>query len=105
MVIAAECLANPAFEGTKTDIAKEANVSRATLYRWMRNDDFIAIVNNLIDKYTSAELGMVWKALIKQCQAGNVNAMKLYFEVKNRELERLEKENTTADVPVVIDDI
>lgn len=84
MVIAAECLANPDFAGTKEDIAREAGVSRGTLYRWLRNPDFLEMVNHLIDQYTAAELGMVWKSLLGRCRAGDLAAIKMYFEMKDR---------------------
>lgn len=84
MIIAAECLANPAFDGTKKDIAQMAGIGETTLYRWLRKPEFIKIVNDLIDKYANAELGMIWKALAKECSKGNVQAMKLYFEVQDK---------------------
>lgn len=84
MVVAAECLANPAFGGTKDDIANMAGVSRSTLYRWFRNDEFIELVNSLINKYVTAEAGMVWKALLKECSSGNIQAIRLYFEMKEK---------------------
>lgn len=109
MAVAAECLANPAFQGTKEQIAQAAGVSCSTLYRWLRNDDFIKIVNNLIEKYSNAELGMVWKALARECSSGNVQAMKLYFEARGRaqqqeehrlhmELLKAQVEKTQAEV-------
>ncbi len=84
MAIAAECLANPDFTGTKEDIAKAAGVSRGTLYRWLRTPEFIEMVNYMIDQYTGAELGMVWKALLSRCRAGDLAAIRLYFEMKDR---------------------
>lgn len=91
MVIVAECLANPAFQGTKEEIAQAAGVSCSTLYRWLRNVDFIKIVNGLIEQYSSAELGMVWKSLARECASGNVQAMKLYFEARGRALQQEEQ--------------
>ena len=88
MVVAAECLANPDFQGTKQDIADAAGVARSTLHRWMRNPDFIRIVNELVEKYADAELGMVWKALSRKIQAGDVQAIKLYFELRQRSEEK-----------------
>lgn len=84
MAIAAELLANPDFSGTKEEIAREAGVSRATLYRWLRNPDFVALVNQLVAQYADAELAMVWKSLCKQIQAGNLQAIRLYFELRER---------------------
>lgn len=97
MVVAAECLANPDFQGTKQDIANAAGVARSTLHRWMRNPDFIKIVNELVEKYADAELGMVWKALTRRIQTGDVQAIKLYFELRQRsEEKRLEGIDTGA---------
>lgn len=84
MAIAAELLANSDFSGTKEEIAREAGVSRATLYRWLRNPDFVALVNQLVAQYADAELAMVWKSLCKQIQAGNLQAIRLYFELRER---------------------
>ena len=84
MAIAAELLANPDFSGTKEEIAREAGVSRTTLYRWLRNPDFVALVNQLVAQYADAELAMVWKSLCKQIKAGNLQAIRLYFELRER---------------------
>ncbi len=66
------------------EIAREAGVSRTTLYRWLRNPDFVALVNQLVAQYADAELAMVWKSLCKQIQAGNLQAIRLYFELRER---------------------
>lgn len=84
MAIAAELLANPDFSGTKSDIAEKAGVTSRTLYRWLRNPDFVALVNQLVAQYADAELAMVWKSLCKQIQAGNLQAIRLYFELRER---------------------
>lgn len=91
MLIAAECLANPDFKGTKQDIADRAGVTRMTLYRWLRNPEFIAIVNRLVSQYADAELGMVWKALSRKCQQGDIQAIKLYFELRKQKEMKSEK--------------
>ena len=81
----AEMLANPSCMLTDTEIIKECDVSRSTFYRWIReNESFSAYVNELIDKYTDAELGAVWKALICKCKLGDIQAIKLYFEMKGK---------------------
>ena len=84
MAIAAELLANPDFSGTKEEIAREAGVSRATLYRWLRNPDFVALVNQLVAQYAETDLAMVWNSLCTQLQAGNLQAIRLYFELRER---------------------
>lgn len=86
MAIAAELLANPDFSGTKSDIAEKAGVSSSTLYRWLRNPDFVALVNSLVMQYADAELSMVWKSFCKRIQEGDMQAIKLYFDLRERGL-------------------
>lgn len=99
----AQMLANPEFEGKKTDIISKTGVSHATLYRWLGDDEFKKYVSELIDEYTDAELGDVWKALIKRCKSGDIQAIKLYFELKGKYNQNV---NLKADSIVqIIDDI
>ncbi|MBQ8824184.1 MAG: hypothetical protein IJZ64_03030, partial [Ruminococcus sp.] len=79
--------ANPDFLGTKAEIAEKAGVTPRTLYRWLRNPDFVAIVNSIVSQYADAELSMVWKALCKRIQDGDIQAIKLYFELRERGLQ------------------
>jgi len=72
-------LANP--ELTKTDAIKKSGVSRETVYRWLKDPDFIHKINQKIVTYAGAEASEVWKSLIYQCKQGNVKAIKLYFEM------------------------
>ena len=48
----------------------------------MKNDNFLKYLNSQVDKYTSAELPGVWKALLRQCNMGNIAAIKLLFDMK-----------------------
>lgn len=86
----AEMLADPEFSGNKTELLKKAGVSRSTLYRWLKDSEFVNYVNELIDLYADGELGAVWKALINRCKAGDVQAIKLYFEIKGKYRQRIE---------------
>ena len=80
----AELLANPEEADTKTALCEKVGVSRETFYKWLKKKEFIDYVSELIDHYTDGELASVWKSLIKQCQLGNVAAIKLYFEMKGK---------------------
>ena len=89
---AAEMLANPDFDGTKTDLIEAVGVPRTTFYRWIKDKKFMEYTCKLIEQYTDAELGAVWKALIQECKKGNVQAIKLFFELRentSREWEKL----------------
>lgn len=99
MAIAAELLANPDFSGTKEDIAREAGVTRQTLYRWLRNPDFVSLVNSLVLQYADAELAMVWKSLCKRIQDGDMQAIRLYFELRERGLNQKVHSESESDEP------
>lgn len=81
---AAEKLANPDFDGTITQLCEEVGVARSTFYDWLGKEDFRAYVDSLIDRYTDSELSRVWKALMRQIDGGDIQAIKLYFELKGR---------------------
>ena len=99
MAIAAELLANPDFSGTKEDIAREAGVTRQTLYRWLRNPDFVALVNRLVSQYADAELAMVWKALCRKIQDGDMQAIRLYFELRERGIQQKAESEQLSEKP------
>ena len=95
--IAAELLANPSFTGTNKDIFAQAGVSHETFYKWLRDPVFRAEVEKLVAQYTDGELARVWKALLRQCEKGDTQAIKLFFELKG-------KYKTSVDVAVQSDD-
>ena len=90
---AAEMLANPDIETSKTDIINTLSVPRSTFYRWLKQPEFIQYVDELIEKYTDGELAPIYKALIKKCKSGNVAAIKLYFELKGKYKQEIEVNN------------
>ena len=77
-----ELLINPEDRRTKTAKMEEAGVSRKTFYAWMKDERFISYMNSRLSLYTDGELSEVWKALIMQCKRGNIQAIKLFFEMK-----------------------
>lgn len=81
---AAEMLANPDFKGTITELIETVGVPRTTFYRWLDDERYVDYINSLIQKYTDSELSAVWKSLINECRKGNVQAIKLYFELKGK---------------------
>lgn len=81
---AAEMLANPDFTGTVTELIETVGVPRTTFYRWLDDEDYIGYINSLIERYTDSELSSVWKALVRECKKGNVQAIKLFFELKGK---------------------
>ena len=85
----AEMLCDPDNNMTITELCNEVGVSRQTFYNWQRDTSFNGYVEFLIDSFTDSELASAWKALIKKAKTGNVEALKLYFEMKGKHKEEL----------------
>jgi len=97
----AEMLVNPDDRRTKTEKIKAAGLSERSFYRWMNDERYISYVNSLTDKYTNAALPGAWKALIRQCNLGNIQAIKFLFELKRKNpaiTDRLELEKQRLEI-------
>ena len=79
-----QTLADPGFTGTVTELCAQIGVARSTFYDWMGQEQFKACLTDFIGKYADSELAAVWKALIRKCTDGDVQAIKLYFDVRER---------------------
>ena len=81
----AELMCDPDFHGSITELCRQVGVSRSTLYRLQKeNADFRGYVTYLIDSYTDSELAGVWKSLIRKCNTGDSQSIKLFFELKGK---------------------
>lgn len=78
----AELLLNPDDRRTKAEKMKEVDVPPRTFYRWMKDKRYVDYINTQLERYTDGELAGVWRALINQCNRGNIQAIKLFFEMK-----------------------
>lgn len=85
-----ELLINPEDQRSKTKKLAEAGVPRRTFYHWMEDRRFLDYLSQQVDRFTDGELPEVWSALVKQCKNGDVSAIKLYFEMKNRYSPKME---------------
>lgn len=95
----AEMLANPDFNGTITELCERCSVARSTFYKWMDLPQFRKYLEELIDKFADSELSTVWKTLVRRCALGDVQAIRLYFEVREKAIG--EKEDGVQ----IIDDV
>ena len=81
---AAELLADPDFKGTITDLCAEIGVARSTYYKWLDNEEFRHYTGSLIDKYAESDYSRAWKSLMRRVDAGDISALRLYFELQNK---------------------
>lgn len=82
-------LVSPEFK-TYADVAKELGVSERAIYKWLNKERFVQVLNEQIERYTDGETARVWKALINQAVSGDINAIKLFFELKGKYKQRIE---------------
>ena len=96
-------LANPEFYGTNKELYETVGISHDTFYKWIKDEAVLSYAEKLIEKYTDADLGTVWKALILKCRTGDTQAIKLYFELKGKYKQNIQMSG--SGVIQIIDDI
>lgn len=87
----AECWTNPEFKFNKSAIARHCKVSSTSITKWFQNDEvFKAYIDQLIIHYVDESVSAVWDSLINQAVSGNVQAIKLFFELTGKYKQRVE---------------
>lgn len=81
---AAKILIGDSFDGSFKGICEKVGISEKTFCQWLEDEEFLKYLLNLVEKYTIGEVAAVWKSLLEQCIKGNIQAIKLYFELKNK---------------------
>ena len=82
--MAAKLLADPANYGNYDEIAKTVEVLPSTLLKWLKKEQFMAEVNSLSRELVHQDPFGVWEALVEKCKNGDIQAMKLYFELASK---------------------
>ncbi len=82
-------LVNPKYK-TYEEVAEAADVSERAIYKWLNDEKFVEALNREVEKYTDGETARVWKALVREAADGDVSAIKLFFELKNKYRDRKE---------------
>lgn len=98
----AEKLASPEFDGNISNLCKEYKIARSTLYRWYDDACFKGYVEWLIERYTDTELANAWRALIKRANCGNIEALKLFFALKDKYKQDI---NVNNNAVIIVDDL
>lgn len=80
----ADALTNISYEGTLDDICEDFSISKDTLYQWLAEEEFRSYMDLILNGKTFSAMTGVWKSLLNQCAEGNIQAIKLYFELKGK---------------------
>jgi AcrR family transcriptional regulator len=84
---AARLLADPDTRLTVKEIAKQSGVSDRTIYRWKEDREFIALVNDLADRYMDSFLSEVYRQLQKGVKRGNTRAIEMALKRQQKLVE------------------
>lgn len=99
---AAEFLIADSFDMDLTGICEKIGISINTFIQWLETDEFCGYIENLTGKAVIENFPAVWKSLLEQCKKGNVQAIKLYFELKDK---YKQDTDTAAKLVNILDDI
>jgi len=97
-----EILADPAEKRDQKAIAKGLGVTRKTLYEWRKLEGFWEEVGKLVQDGTAQRMSRVWDKLLNQCERGNVQAMRLLFQLRGELVEKQEQKHEFEGGPPVI---
>lgn len=100
-----EILADPGEKRTQEEIAGELGVKRQTLWNWRQLEGFWAELHRLVKDRTNQAIARVWDALMRQCKRGDVQAMRLYFQLRGELTEQVKDltERGPLEVEIRID--
>ena len=99
----AEKMFEEGFDGNFSVICDELKIKIETFSKWLEEDDFKEIVEICAQKRNFSEIAAVWRSLIELCKEGNIQAIKFYFELKDKY--GGDKNPVTGNIIQIIDDI
>ena len=97
-----EILADPAEKRDQKAIAKGLGVTRKTLYEWRKLEGFWEEVGKLVQDGTAQRMSRVWDKLMNQCERGNVQAMRLLFQLRGELVEKQSHEFESDGVELYV---
>lgn len=99
----AEALLRYGDEISVKEIAENAQISKDMVYRYLKDEEFNEYLDALIEREIKLSGASIFKKLKEMCQSGDLQAMKLYFEICGRkEKSAGEGANTVINI---IDDV
>ena len=99
----AEMMFHEKYGGNAEKICEETGVEKEEFEKWLDEEGFKKLFEKAAKKSNYREIAVVWKSLIDLCRGGNIQAIKFYFEMKEKCGEEI---NPKAESLVqIIDDI
>ena len=86
-----QVLADPTDSRDQEALEKAFNVKRQTLWNWRQLPGFWEEVGKLVRDGTDQRMSRVWGKLLNQCERGNVQAMRLLFQLRGELVEKQEQ--------------
>ena len=71
-------------EDSPEALCRAAGVEPADCYSWLCLPPFRLAMERRLEGYIHGELGRVWKILMDLVEQGNIQAIKLYFDLRGR---------------------
>jgi len=102
----ADALTDIESDGSLDDVCNEYGIGRDVLYEWLGNEKFREYMDMVLNGKTFSAMTEVWRSLLNQCGEGNIQAIKLYFELNGKYKGEKSAIKTEAKSMVqIIDDI
>ena len=92
MVVAIDLLVNNP-EAKITDVAEKAGVTRATVHNWLKDPEFVEVFYQKYMVVFGSRLPTVLNSMVREAEAGNVQAGRLVLEHSGKLIKRVEVNN------------
>jgi len=92
MAIAIDLLVNDP-EAKITDVAEKAGVTRATVHNWLKDPEFVEVFYQKYMVTFGSRLPTVLNSMVREAEAGNVQAGRLVLEHSGKLIKRVEVNN------------
>ena len=92
MVIAIDLLVNDP-EAKITDVAEKAGVTRATVHNWLKDPEFVEVFYQKYMVTFGSRLPTLLNSMVREAEAGNVQAGRLVLEHSGKLIKRVEVNN------------
>lgn len=69
---------------SQSEICKQIGISNECYEKWTNDEFFNSAMMSMIDQYTDTQMCEIWKALLIKCKNGDLSAIKLFLELKSK---------------------